>query len=278
MFQRKRTGSTLCPSCGKLVGVADPECLNCGRKNPGMWGLTSFLHRFGQGTGFATIIFVGTAFLYLATLMVDPTGIRTGGLFSFGSPSQEALLRFGATGILPTFGLGRWWTLLSAGWLHGGLLHIAFCLYWVRFLVPETAELYGIGRTVILYTFSSAFAFALSCIVPPIPFIGGSYVTIGASAPICGLLGALVYYGRRAGSRWVREQAWQMALSTIVLGFLLPGAVNNLAHVGGFVGGFLGGKILDPLKPERGNHQAIALACLLATVASIVLSLVTPLR
>lgn len=276
MFQRKRTGSTLCPSCGRLVGVADPECLNCGRKNPGMWGLTKFLHRFGQGEGFASIIIVGTAFLYLATLVVDPQNVRMGGLFSFGGPSQEALLRFGATGIYPAQVLGRWWTLLSAGWLHAGVLHIAFNLYWVRLLVPETAELYGIGRTVILYTWSSVFAFALSSIVPPFHVVGGADVTIGASAPICGLLGAMVYYGRRAGSRWVRERAWQMALSTIVLGFMLP-QVNNLAHLGGFAGGFIGGKILDPLKPERGNHQAIALFSILATIAAIVLSLVVPI-
>src|SRR6185436_14042372 len=111
----------------------------------------------------------------LATLLWDPKNVHMGGLFSFGGPSQEALLRFGATGVYPTWGLGRWWTLLSAGWLHGGVMHIAFCLYWVRFLVPETAELYGIGRTVILYTWSSAFAFALSSVVPMFPFIGGAY-------------------------------------------------------------------------------------------------------
>jgi rhomboid protease GluP len=277
MFQRKRTGSTLCPSCGKLVGVADPECLSCGRKNPGMWGLTSILHRFGQGSGFSTIIIAGTVFLYLATLAVDPPGVGARGFWGFGAPSRESLFRFGATGTDPIFALGRWWTLLSAGWLHAGLLHIAFNLYWVRFLVPDTAELYGIGRTVILYTFSSVFAFAFCSVLPAyVPFLSGVPLTVGASAPICGLLGALVHYGRRAGSRFVREQALSMAVSTIVMGFVLPN-VNNMAHIGGFIGGYLIGKVLDPLKPEKGNHQAIAAVCLLATVVAIVASLVVPL-
>jgi rhomboid protease GluP len=278
MFQRKRTGSTLCPSCGKLVGVADPVCLNCGRKNPGMWGLTAFLHRFGQGSGFSAILVVGTGLLYLATLLYDVRNIGTGSLWSLLGPSTNSLLSFGATGSFPIFRLGRWWTLLSAGWLHAGLLHIGFNLYWVRYLVPETAELYGIGRTVILYTLSSVFAFAFACVLPyyvGLPSVAAS-LTVGASAPICGLLGALVWYGRRAGSRFIRQQAIQMAISTIVMGFLLP-RVNNLAHIGGFLGGYLVGRILDPLKPERIDHQVIALVCLLATAAAIVASLLVPL-
>ena len=37
-------------------------------------------------------------------------------------------------------------------------------------------------------------------IMPPLPIIGGGALTLGASAPIFGLVGALVYYGRRGGS------------------------------------------------------------------------------
>ena len=38
MFKRKTEGSVLCTSCGVLVGVNDPTCYNCGRRNPGLWG------------------------------------------------------------------------------------------------------------------------------------------------------------------------------------------------------------------------------------------------
>ncbi|MFL6196917.1 MAG: hypothetical protein ACJ75H_22220, partial [Thermoanaerobaculia bacterium] len=48
--------------------------------------------------------------LYLAMLAVDPSGIRMGGLFSIGAPSPAALVRFGAAGAIPVFGLDRWWT------------------------------------------------------------------------------------------------------------------------------------------------------------------------
>ena len=276
MFERKRTGSILCPSCGKLVGVNDEVCLNCGRKKPGMWGLTSVFSKLGRDLGFVQIVIAGTAFLYLAMLAVDPGGIRMGSLFSIGAPSQESLVRFGAAGRFPVWAWDWWWTVLSAGWLHAGLLHIGFNLYWIRILAPEVAELYGAGRMVILYTISSIVGFFVSSSVGVfVPFFSGSMLTVGASAPILGLLGALVHYGRRTGSSIVGRQAWSYAIFMIAFGFLMA-RVDNWAHIGGFAGGYLASMLVDPRKPETGNHLALALVCILLTLASIVASLVVP--
>jgi len=278
MFGQKRTGSVLCPSCGRLVGVNDDVCLNCGRRRPGMWGLTPLLSKLGRDMGFVQIVIGGCVFLYLAMLAVEPEQIQMGGLFNLGAPGQEVLLRFGSSGAVPVYGLGRWWTVLSAGWLHAGLLHIGFNIYWVRFLAPETAELYGASRMVILYTISSITGFLLSSTMGafvPLPFLTGAMLTVGASAPILGFVGALVWYGRRTGSRHIGRQAWSYAIMMILFGFVMRG-IDNWAHIGGFAGGYFGGMLLDPLQPERGNHQAIALFCLLATAASVLASLVVP--
>ena len=102
MLRRQRTGSVLCPSCGKLVGVNDDVCLNCGRKRPGMWGLTSMVRGLGKDLGFVQAVILGNAFLYLAMLAVDPSHIQMGSLFSIGAPSQESLLRFGASARSPS--------------------------------------------------------------------------------------------------------------------------------------------------------------------------------
>jgi membrane associated rhomboid family serine protease len=278
MLSRQRTGSTLCPSCGKLVGVNDEVCLNCGRKRPGMWGFTAFVRHLGRDAGFVQLVILGNAFLYLAMLAVDPQGIQMGGLFGLGAPSRDSLLRFGASGALPVFYLGRWWTVLSAGWLHAGLLHIGFNLYWIRILAPETAELYGPGRMVILYTASSLAGFAASSLAQliHIPLLGTGLVTVGASAPILGLLGGMVAYGRRTGSSIVGRTAWSYAIFMIAFGFLMA-RVDNAAHIGGFAGGFLAGYLMDPREPETGNHAMVAILCILATVAAIVASLVMPI-
>lgn len=274
MFSRQRSGSTLCPSCGKLVGVNDDVCLNCGRRRPGMWGLTSALRNLGQDAGFFQLVIAGNVFLYLAMLAVDPQHIQMGGLFSLGGPSQASLLRFGASGALPVFYLHRWWTVLSAGWLHAGLLHIGFNLYWIRILAPETAELYGPGRMVMLYTAASIGGFAASSLMQS--FGLGGAVTVGASAPILGLLGAMVAYGRRTGSGVVGRTAWSYAIYMIVFGFLMRG-VDNAAHIGGFAAGFLAGYVLDPRQPETGNHLLGAVVCIVATAAAVVASLVVPI-
>jgi rhomboid protease GluP len=98
-------------------------------------------------------------------------------------------------------------------------------------------------------------------------------LTVGASAPIFGLLGAAVYYGNRTGSRHIHGQALSWALTLGVLGLVMPG-VDNYAHAGGFVGGYLVGQLLDPLKPEQINHIAIGVVCLAASILSVIWSVI----
>jgi rhomboid protease GluP len=279
MFQRQRSGSLLCPSCGRLVGVNEKQCPYCGRRHPGMFGFTAALSKLGRDLGFVDAVIGGCVLLYLLMLVADPQGIQAHGLLNFLAPSTLSELRFGASGALPVFGLHRWWTVLAAGWLHAGLLHIGFNLYWVRFLAPAVAELYGPSRMVIIYSASSILGFLLSSVVQAAMMQAGHHgavLTLGASAPILGMVGALAYYGRRGGSRVIGSQAWSYAATMLLFGFLMPG-IDNFAHIGGFAGGYLSALLLDPLKPERGNHQAAALFCLVLTAASVIASLVVPL-
>jgi rhomboid protease GluP len=113
--------------------------------------------------------------------------------------------------------------------------------------------------------------------MPRVAFLGGASYTLGASAAIFGLLGALVHYGRRGGSSMIRSHALSYAVSMFVFGLLMPG-VDNYAHAGGFVGGYVTSMWLDPLKPERVNHMVGALVCLLATVLAILASVIGTLR
>ena len=80
----------------------------------------------------------------------------------FLSPDRCALLNIGASGAAPVFALNRWWTVLSAAWLHGSLLHIVLNMYWVRQLGPAVAEFYGPGRMVIIYTAGAIVGFMAS--------------------------------------------------------------------------------------------------------------------
>ena len=281
VLKRQTEGSVICTSCGVLVGVNDGACYNCGRTNPGLWGFAPALRKLGGDLGFVPFVIGTCVILYGLTLVGSRGQIGMGGLFSLFSPSTESLFLFGASGAVPVFAAGRWWTVLSAAWLHGGALHILFNMMWIRQLAPATAEMYGPGRMVIIYTAGAVAGFGLSSFagayIPDLFILRGGRFTVGASAPIFGLLGALVYYGRRGGSSHIGSQAMSYALMLGIFGFIMPG-VDNYAHGGGFAGGWLAARFLDPLKPERVDHIAIALVCLAASILSIVASVLHGLQ
>lgn len=242
-----------------------------------MWGFTPALRRLGQDLGFAVIVTTSCIVLFLVSLLLDPGGIGRGGLLTLLSPSTKAVFLLGASGAIPVFELGRWWTVLSAAWLHGGPLHLLFNVMWVRQLAPEVAEGYGPARMVVIYTAAGACGFAASSAVghflPELPpLLRGARFTVGASAPIFGLLGALVHYGRRRGSSAVGGQALAYAAILGLYGFLMPG-IDNWAHLGGFAGGYAMARYFDPWTSERTDHVVAALLCLLGALASIVASL-----
>ena len=117
---RSRTGSTLCPSCGQLVGVNDAQCLSCGRKPRACGASPRPCAASACDLGFVPLVLWACGGLYLATLAADLEGHRDGADLSLGSPSIASLFLFGASGPVPVFRFGRWWTILSAAWLHGG--------------------------------------------------------------------------------------------------------------------------------------------------------------
>lgn len=279
MFKRQTSGSVLCTSCGVLVGVNDETCYNCGRRNPGLWGYAPALRSLGTDMGFVPFVIGTCSVLYVLTLLASRGNIGMSGLFGFLSPSIESLFLFGATGPGLVGQFGRWWTILSASWLHGSAVHIIFNMLSVRQLAPAVAELYGPGRMVIIYTAGGVAGFALSVFwglyLPPIPLLGGGGgITIGASACITGLLGAIYYYGHRSGSSMARSYATQSIIFVLIQGIFLGGIINNLAHIGGIAGGYAAARVLDPLKPERVDHIVVALVCLGVSLLSVVVSVI----
>lgn len=270
MLKRQTSGSIKCPNCGRLISVNSKKCSYCGRWNPGLWGYGPALRKlFGQ-EDMVKLILGTSVFLYMISLVLDPSAIfQTRGLFGFLSPSMQSLDALGMTGRY-AMSQGRWWTLITAIYLHGSILHILFNMLWLRQLGRLVEQWFGSGRSFLIFTFSGALGFYVSDIVN-IPF------TVGASGSIFGLLGALVYFGRKHGGEFgnaVYRQVGTWAIVLFVMGFLMPG-VNNLAHAGGFIGGYLSAMVLkfNAIKPENQNHHIAALAMALLTIACFVLEI-----
>jgi rhomboid protease GluP len=276
MLKRQTEGSVICTSCGVLVGVNDDVCYNCGRRNPGLWGYAQALRRLGQDLGFVPLVVGGTVTLYVLSLLLSGRSMQV----PF-APINTVLFALGASGAFPVFAEQRWWTVLTAGWLHGGVLHIFFNVMWIRQLAPAVADLYGAGRMVIIYTIAGVVGFSVSSVaglyLAGLPIIPGAVFSVGASANIFGLLGALFHYGRRTGNTHARQAGLQYALFLGVIG-LIPGmGVDNWAHAGGFAGGFLASLVLDPLTRERVDHMVVGLVCLVLTVVALIASFITAL-
>jgi rhomboid protease GluP len=270
---RQRSGSSLCYACGRLNRVDASVCFYCGRRNPGLWGFGPAIGRLIGGLDFAALVTVVAVTAYIASLALDPrAALAPRGVFDLFSPGGRALIALGMAGAAP-WQAGHWWTVLTAIYLHGSLLHIVFNLLWIRQLLPDVEEVYGQARTILIFTLSGAAGFLLSN-------AAGNPFTLGASGAVFGVLGAMVWYGRRRGGLFgaaVLRQYGSWALILFVFG-LLPGMrVDNWGHAGGFLGGWLVAFLLGAVDqhPERGIHRVLAAACLLLTAAAFALQLWT---
>lgn len=279
---RKTVGSTPCVRCNRLVAVTDDRCHECGQWQPALWGYLPAIRRWGADLGFVPLVITACGILYLATLALSFAAGREvgppGGFLRVLAPNGGILFLFGATGSIPVLEYGRWWTVLSAAWLHGSLLHIVFNLLWIRMLAPAVGQAYGAGRLVIIYTVAAvAGGVATTLVSGFLPFmpgpLRGAALSIGASGAVFGLLGAVLHFGRRTGRSAVSQEAWTLAAVLFLFGILMPG-IDNWGHLGGFAGGYLAAVVLDPLKPQSGGHLVLALVCLVLSAASVLASLV----
>lgn len=235
-------------------------------------------------TRWVPIILGGCVGLYLLTLISDRAGIRNEDIFNFLSPSLTSLWLFGASGAIPIFEQGRWWTVLSAAWLHGNLLHLAFNGVWIYQLGLAVEQVYGSGRFVLLYISSAVVGALLTATVrafgPHLPrILQGAPISVGASGAVFGLLGALVVYGQRAKRPQIQRQAFSYAIVLFGLGLITPN-VDNWGHLGGFVAGYglAQQKRFNPLQPECSDPVGWAIAALLLTLLSILASIGLGLR
>jgi len=270
---RQTQGSILCPSCHKLIDVDEERCPYCGRWQPGMFGYAPAFQRLNALFDPIWAITWYSILLYLLALALDPRGALTGGggLLGILSPSTRALFMLGMT-YGGSLGNGHWYTMFSAIFLHGGLLHIGFNLLWIRSLGPPVEDGFGPARTFIIFMASAVGGFLVSNLV-------GGAPTVGASGGIFGLLAASVVYGRAHGSRYgdaLSRQALMWAGLLLLLGFMGP-HTNNLAHIGGFAAGYLAARSFLPQAETREGPLVTvgALALALLSVAAVIASLVS---
>ena len=261
--------SILCPNCRRLISTDEQRCPHCGLRNPGSRWKNISLGKglLGPDRIVINIISVNVA-MFILSILINPASIGfSANPLSFLSPGSKSLLLLGATGTIPIDRFHRWWTVLSANYLHGSILHILFNMMAFWQISPLILQEYGSYRMVSIYTLSGVGGFLAS-------YLAGVPFTLGASAAICGLIGAALYFGKSRGGQFgqaVYQQVGGWAIGIFIFGFLVPG-INNWAHGGGMLCGALTGFLLGYREKNEENfyHKLLGVICVLATLAALI--------
>jgi rhomboid protease GluP len=266
-----RRRARICRSCRTLMGESETSCPQCGTsaRGPSAAGAAAFLSRITPSFGSVTMILV-TVNIVMMLLILAVWGARPeGGMLSFLSPSMKALYAFGAKWA-QDIRAGEVWRLVTAIYLHGGLLHLFFNSFALVNLGPLIEESFGSRKFFVIYTTTGITGFVASTLFSP------RSLSVGASGAIFGLLGFALVYGRyRSGpaGRAIAEQLMRWLIFGAILLFI-PN-IDNAAHVGGAVTGAILGLVVEAGEPRtRAGEMWLRLLTalmILVTVGSFLL-------
>ncbi|HLK21459.1 MAG TPA: rhomboid family intramembrane serine protease [Bryobacteraceae bacterium] len=132
---------------------------------------------------------------------------------------------------------GEWWRLITAGFLHGPWWHILMNS-WVLFdLGAEVEQIYGTSRLIVFYFVSTFTGFWASSHL-------GMHTSVGSSAGIFGLIGAMLAFGvtdRSSLGSAIKALYMRWVIYGLAISFF-PGLNADIwAHIGGLAGGFVAG-------------------------------------
>lgn len=225
----------MCPNCRAFITTDDKVCPYCdvkvGARQVDRRSPADVLGGLIPHARFTTVVIllINTG-LYAAMVLHM---MRAGGRGSVTDFDLQTLFDFGAK-YGPAVRGGQLWRLVTAGFLHGGILHFLMNS-WVLFdLGAQTEERYGTARYLVFYFVTTITGFYASYFWSPV-------LSIGSSAGIFGLIGAMIALGVRDRSSYgaaVRAHYTQWAVYGLLMGLMPFFATDNAAHIGGLAGGF----------------------------------------
>jgi membrane associated rhomboid family serine protease len=185
------------------------------------------------------------------------------------SPDSSALLLLGGK-FGPAIHAGQYWRLVTATFLHAGVIHLAVNMWALLQLGMLCELLYGRARFLILYVCSGVMGSFASYKLSP-------NLGVGASGAIFGLFGvALVFsikYRRELpqgmGDRMLRSLMPSLLLNLIIT-FGIP-IIDKYAHLGGLITGALLATLTESrtASEERREQEVLPVPLALLTVLAL---------
>jgi membrane associated rhomboid family serine protease len=213
-------------------------------------------------------------FLYVAAL--DPESVMsrniTKGQLELGLSAD--ILDRGIAGRLPDGSLyiadaGQWYRVVTSGFLHFGIIHLAFNMYLLYMLGQMLEPAIGRIRFALVYMASLLGGSAGAMLVQP----GGLHG--GASGAVFGLMTAAFVGYMLRGVNPLTTGIGTTLLLNVVITFSIPG-ISKGGHLGGAVAGALCGLVVlapgykrYPLWMSYAVPAAVAVASVVATVYAV---------
>ena len=148
----------------------------------------------------------------------------------------------------PSVANGEWWLLITAGFLHGSIIHLLFNVYILWVIGSQLEIIVGNIRFLIIYFVSLIGGSLASYWFSPF----GSY-SIGASGAIFGLMGAMLVVGKKRNLDI--SQITILVVINVVIGFVLSG-IDWRAHLGGLAAGaFIAWVLLNATSLKEKNQR-----------------------
>jgi membrane associated rhomboid family serine protease len=220
----------ICTSCmtQAAVGVRCPECAG-GRSAPQAPAAARRIGIGTPGTAVATGTLVALNVVVYLVEMAQGVGLRGVG--------GSGLVRDGAV-YGPAVADGEWYRLVTGGFLHASLIHVAFNMYLLWILGGALERYAGAPRLLAIYFSGLLWGSAGALVLSP------DSLTVGASGAVFGLMAALYLLERQRGVALLGSTVGMLLLLNLVITFVLPG-ISVGGHIGGILGGAAAGFILS---------------------------------
>ena len=275
------TALRMCPSCRGLIDRGASVCPLCGAptKPPRSRAGTGSGRVLGglvavPSTATSALIAVNVALYFLSWYLTQTAAsAELASAPGMGGIRGDVLVRLGGKfGPLMYTGqwwTGQWWRLVTAMFLHAGLLHIGMNMWCLVDLGPAVESLFGSAKFLVIYLVTGVVGFLLSLWWSPYG------VSIGASGAVLGLVGVLIGASFHHGGlgKAYRGQLWRWVMYIFVFGLFF--SVDNAAHAGGLLSGLVLGYAIPEGEPETRASEnlwnALAVLSVLVIAGSFVL-------
>jgi len=228
----------MCPNCRAFISNVDRVCPYCEFElapapPPIARRGNAIANAIPQAHSLTSILMLMNVGLYAASMLYS------GGEDISRDFDAKTLTEMGAMRYEDIRFGGQWWRILTAGFLHGGPSHFFLNMLALYQLGNEVEQGFEAHRYVSIYVLSTMVGFFCS-------YFWGNVLSVGASAGLFGLLGALIAWGilqRSSMGDDIKRYYIRLVLFMTMMQLFLPtrlfGRTDYAAHFGGLLGGFV---------------------------------------